>query len=370
MLRPKRGRLTRLGLALLAAVLLAALAAGCGKKASKVAAEYEGGQITTQEFTAYKTFLKLSRPDYAMFVDEDSLQQTLVKQMIGTRILSGRATDDARKKGEDSASKVFDSFKQSLAGADAETKKQIDSLMKDGHLTDDLMKKFLEEQFVAEQDAEAKVTDADIQSYYDKNKDSFKYVTVRHILIGFTDKNGKTREKADALKLADEVKQKLVDGGDWTELAKQYSDDTGSADNGGLYEKADPSQWVEAFKNAAETLPLKQISDPVESEYGYHVMQVEDRGTKTLDEAKDDIRATLAGQAIDRFMTDELPKLIKSTSVPTPPPSPSPSASASPGASASPSAPPASGASETPSAGASATPPPAASPGGSPAASQ
>ncbi|MBB6733375.1 peptidylprolyl isomerase [Cohnella zeiphila] len=358
MLHPERGRWRRAGLALLAAVLLAALAAGCGKKENKLAAEYDGGQITTKEFTAYKTFLKLANPSYASFVDEDSVQETILQQFIGTRILSERATDDAKKKGEDSANQTFKSFQDSLAATDAETKQSIDDLMKSGGLTDDLMKTYLKEQFVAQDDAEAKVTDADIQSYYDKNKDSFKYVTVRHILIGLTDKDGKTREKADALKLANEVKQKLDDGGDWTALAKQYSDDTGSSENGGLYEKADPSQWVEEFKNAAETLPLNQISDPVESTYGYHVMKVEARGTKTLDESKTSIRTLLGSQTIDKFMSDELPKLITKTYVPKPSPSPSASASASPSASAgaSASASPSGSASAPPSASAPASP--------------
>jgi foldase protein PrsA len=358
-----------MGLALLAAVLLAALIAGCGKKENKLAAEYEGGQITTKEFTAYKTFLKLANPSYASFVDEDSIQETILHQFVGTRILSGRASDDAKKKGEDSAKKTFDAFKDSLANTDADTKKSVEDMMKTGGLTDDLMQTYLKEQFVAQEDAESKVTDAEIQSYYDKNKDSFKYATVRHILIGLTDKDGKTREKADALKLAQEVKQKLEDGGDWTALAKQYSDDPGSADNGGLYEKADPSQWVEEFKNAAETLPLNQISDPVETSYGYHVMKVEARGTNTLEESKDGIRSTLGSQIIDKFMSDELPKLITKSYVPKPPaPTASASSSASASGSADASASPSGSASASPSGSAPASP--SASPSGSAAASK
>lgn len=58
---------------------------------------------------------------------------------------------------------------------------------------------------------------------------------------------------------------------------QKYSEDPGSAEKGGLYENTPVSTWVEAFKEAAKTLPLNKISDPVETEYGYHIMKVEAR---------------------------------------------------------------------------------------------
>jgi foldase protein PrsA len=359
MLHPKRGPYGRLALAMLAMALLVGLLAGCGKKENKVVAEYEGGQVTAKDFTAYKTFLKVINPTYGSLVDEDSVQESILKQFIGIRILSSRASDEAKKQGQEEADKQYDSLKKSIDASDASTKKQIEQTMKDGGLTYDLMQQFVREQFIMLKDADLKVTDDQISSYYEKNKDKFKYVTVRHILIGLTDKNNKTRTDADALKLAKEVKGKLEAGGDWKTLAKQYSDDPGSAENGGLYEKYDPSQWVEEFKNAANTLPIGKISDPVKTTYGYHVMQVEARGTKTLDEAKEDIRSTLASDSIDKFLSGELPKLIKSMDVPKP--SASPSASPTASGSASPSASGPASPSATASASPSASPSPSAS---------
>ncbi|GIO15828.1 peptidylprolyl isomerase [Cohnella xylanilytica] len=354
MLHPKRGPSSRFAFVLLALALLVGLAAGCGKKENKIAAEYEGGQITTKEFTAYKTFMKIVNPTYGSIVDEDSVQETILTQFVGFRVLSARATDEAKKQGKDEADKQFEEMKKQIT-ADADTKKTIEQMMKDGGLSYDKMKLFMEEQFIMYKDADLKVKDEDISSYYEKNKDKFKYATVRHILIGLTDKNNKTRTDADALKLANEVKGKLEAGGDWKALAKEYSDDPGSADNGGLYEKVDPSQWVEEFKNAANTQPIGQIGDPVKTSYGYHVIKVEARGTKTLDEAKAEIRSTLASDSIGKYMTDELPKLIKKTNVPKPSASPSPSASASASPSASASGSPS--ASPTPSASPSASAP-------------
>ena len=92
------------------------------------------------------------------------------------------------------------------------------------------------------------------------------------------------------MKIAKEVKTKLDAGEDFAKVAKEYSEDPGSADNGGLYENTPVSNWVEAFKEAAKTLPINKISDPVETEYGYHVMKVESRTeadySKLTDEQK------------------------------------------------------------------------------------
>ena len=83
------------------------------------------------------------------------------------------------------------------------------------------------------------VTEEEIKAEYDKAPADFNVVSVRHILIGTIDPNTGAELKTDeeALKLAKEVKAKLDAGGDWNALAKEYSTDTGSKDNGGLYEK-------------------------------------------------------------------------------------------------------------------------------------
>ncbi|WP_176220551.1 peptidylprolyl isomerase [Cohnella massiliensis] len=348
MLRHRSSLAGRIAALTLAAVLFAGLLAACGKNEddAKVVAEYEGGQIANGEFEAYKTFLKIFY--YASFptiVDEPTYQEEILKQLIGIRILSDRATDDVKKQSETDAKEQFDQIKSEL-----DANEDVKKTMEDGGLTEDKLLQFMTEQVTMLNQGVADVSDETAQTYYDENKDSYNYASVRHILIGLTDKNNNTRTDEEALKLANEIKGKLEAGGDWTELAAEYSDDGGSASNGGLYEKYDPNQWVEEFKNAALTLEINEISDPVKTSYGYHVMKVEDRGTKTFDEVKAEIKQTLASEEVSKFMTDELPGLITSTDLPEPPASESPSAS------------PSASASSTPGASAPATESPAASP--------
>ena len=198
---------------------------------------------------------------------------------------------------------------------------QWPEMLKAQNLTDDNIKDYMTRIMTVIKDKETGVTEDDMKAEFDKNKEQYTTASVRHVLINFTDpKTQKERKKEDALKIAKEVKAKLDGGADFAEIAKEYSEDPGSADKGGLYENAAVSQWVEAFKQAAITLPLNQISDPVETEYGYHVMKVEartDAYDKMTAEQKDSIKSSIAAAKIDTFMTGgELDKLVKEVNLP------------------------------------------------------
>ncbi|HPG40025.1 MAG TPA: peptidylprolyl isomerase [bacterium] len=105
------------------------------------------------------------------------------------------------------------------------------------------------------------------------NKD--KFATVRHILM-LT--NGKSdAEKEEIRKKMETVLEKARAGEDFAALAKEYSEDPGSKDKGGLYENFERGQMVEPFEDASFNLPIGTISDLVETRYGYHIVQVVDR---------------------------------------------------------------------------------------------
>jgi parvulin-like peptidyl-prolyl isomerase len=102
---------------------------------------------------------------------------------------------------------------------------------------------------------------------------------VRHILIltqGKTDP-----EKAEARKKIDDLLAKVKAGEDFAGLAKQYSEDPGSKDNGGLYENFPRGQMVKPFDEAAFSVPVGGISGVVETSFGYHIIQVVDRKNET-----------------------------------------------------------------------------------------
>lgn len=116
----------------------------------------------------------------------------------------------------------------------------------------------------------------------------------RHILIKGDD--NQAREK-----LAD-LKQQIEQGADFAELAKQYSEDPGSRNNGGDLGWADPGTFVPAFESVMQTLDKGELSEPFKSRFGWHIMQVIDRREQSESRA---LLAEKARQQIRKRKIDE-----------------------------------------------------------------
>jgi len=164
------------------------------------------------------------------------------------------------------------------------------------------------------------VTDAEVQAYYNAHLDQYKtpeQVKTRHILITVAkDADAKTDAAAKA-KAADVLKQ-LKAGGNFAELAKKYSDDPGSKDQGGDLPMIPTAQLDPAYAKAAMALGPGQTSDVVRSQFGYHIIQTEAKDvsqTKSVAEVKDSIVPALeanktgaAEQAFANQLADEAKK--------------------------------------------------------------
>jgi peptidyl-prolyl cis-trans isomerase D len=143
------------------------------------------------------------------------------------------------------------------------------------------------------------VTEADLQAYYDQHRDEFRapeQVKVSHILIKtpLPTPGEKEDEKAiaDARAKAEDVLKQVKAGGDFAKLAEKYSDDPGSAKNGGELGWIGRGRTVPEFEKAAFSLGKGQTSELVKSSYGFHIIRVEDKQDahlKTLAEVKSEI---------------------------------------------------------------------------------
>jgi len=154
------------------------------------------------------------------------------------------------------------------------------------------------------------VTDAEIQSYYNSHLAEYKteeQVKTRHILIN--SKAGADAQSDNAAKAkAEDVLKQLKAGGNFAELAKKYSEDPGSKDQGGELPLMPTAGLDPAYAKAAMALNPGQTSGLVKSQFGYHIIQTEQKqpaGTKPLSEVKDSIVQVLeqqkAGQAEQQF---------------------------------------------------------------------
>jgi len=147
----------------------------------------------------------------------------------------------------------------------------------------------------------ANIPDDQLQKEYQDNIDSYQLperVKVRHILIKT---QGRPKEDAPKLKAkAEDILKQLQNGGDFAELAKKNSDDPGSAVKGGELGWIVRGQTVPNFEKTAFSLKPGQLSGLVETEYGYHIIQIEDKQaahTQTFDEVKPQLLADAQKQA-------------------------------------------------------------------------
>jgi peptidyl-prolyl cis-trans isomerase D len=153
--------------------------------------------------------------------------------------------------------------------------------------------------------AQTSVTESDLRSYYEKSKDRFVVPEKRrasHILIQIP--AGKDGD-AIARKKAEDVLAQARAGKDFAALAKQYSQDVGSAAKGGDLGWAERSNFVAPFAEVLFSTPAGEIRGPVKTQYGYHIIRVEEiqpGKTQTFEQARAEVEAQLKkDHAADRF---------------------------------------------------------------------
>ena len=147
------------------------------------------------------------------------------------------------------------------------------------------------------------VSDADLQAYYNAHQDTYavkEQVKARHILISVPQGSDAKTDAAAKAKAEGLLKQ-IRSGGDFAALAKANSDDPGSKDSGGELGLFTKGKMVPAFEKAAFALQPGQTSDLVKTDFGYHIIQVEQHDQahqKPLAEVKPEIEPVLEQQKL------------------------------------------------------------------------
>jgi peptidyl-prolyl cis-trans isomerase C len=130
------------------------------------------------------------------------------------------------------------------------------------------------------------------KAYFEEHKNDFGKVQARHILVATrnTDPNSKKKPLSDeqAKQKAGEIRERLVNGEDFAALAKAESDDPGSKETGGTYTFG-RGDMVPAFEQSAFSLKENEISQPIKTQFGYHVIQLQKRLPGTFEEARSSI---------------------------------------------------------------------------------
>jgi peptidyl-prolyl cis-trans isomerase D len=147
-----------------------------------------------------------------------------------------------------------------------------------------------------------KISDTQLQAYYNSHRDQYQTperVHARHILLSTANKSKEEVPKIKAQ--AEDLLKQIKAGGDFAELAKKYSQDTGSAVKGGDLGWVVRGQTVKNFEESAFSLKPKEISGVIGTEYGFHIIQVlekEPAHLQSLDEVKSQILTALRSQTV------------------------------------------------------------------------
>jgi parvulin-like peptidyl-prolyl isomerase len=247
-----------------------------------VLATYSGGKVTESQVMSHFKQILDSQPANKdkKFADLDSaLQEVLVRGYINSKLLTKEAED--KKIGE---SKTFQE-KLNMAKTQMMQQELMEAKIKDS------------------------VTDAAIEQEYKRFVESIKgqdEIKVAHMLVD-------TKEKAL------EIKKKLAKGTKFASLVKEYSKDEGSKNNGGDIGYVMKGQLVPEFESAAFAMKVGEVSEPVKTQFGWHVIKVVDKRpvkVPALEDEKANIQARLARSEVEKYITDLVSKADLKLSIP------------------------------------------------------
>jgi peptidyl-prolyl cis-trans isomerase C len=240
--------------------------------------------ITAEEF---ETFLQILPEQYrAQAQAQGPMRRQIAQELARIKLLAA----EARRRGldKDEATKVRMAFQaeNTLAGA----------------AFNEILKK-------------APIDEAAARKYYDEHKNEWEQAQARHVLVRFKGSPSPLRDgqkelsEEEALAKCQELRKRILGGEDFAAIAKSESDDQGSGANGGdLGPPFKRGMMVPAFDQIAFTQAVGEVSEPVKTQFGYHLIKVEKRDSKPFEEAKPEIenkmRPEVARSAVEAMVSN------------------------------------------------------------------
>jgi peptidyl-prolyl cis-trans isomerase C len=158
----------------------------------------------------------------------------------------------------------------------------------------------------------AAISDAAINAYYRDNRDRFllpEAVSASHILIR-VNPDASAEQRAEARRKASSIRDQILGGADFGRTARDLSEDSGTALSGGLVGTFPRGQMDPAFEAAAFAVKPGEISDLVETPYGFHIIRVDEHMAGRM-QPLDEVRADIRGLLTDRAEQEGLSKAIE-----------------------------------------------------------
>ncbi len=272
-------------------------------------AKVDGATVSKKEFDdnlnnlikVYKLRFGVDLKDEKYKDSLQALKRNLVEEMIRLQVIRNEA----------------EKMKISVSNADVDTKynamknaipkEQFEKLLKDQGVSESKLKEDIKQQLLIEKVIESvtpglSVSDSKAREFYDKNSDKFAHpeqVRASHILIAADRSKMTDKARADLKDKALAILKRIKAGEDFAKLARENSDDPISKLNGGDLGYFSEKDMVSSFSKAAFSLKPGEVSDVVETQFGYHIIKVTDRrpaGKVPFDQAREQIKAALLQQ--------------------------------------------------------------------------
>ncbi len=278
-------------------ILSIILMTGCGmirikesEEEKSIVAKVDGEPITREEFdkifTVFKTQEEMRQgtdiwdKSYMGKKYIDLVKEQILEQMIEDKIQLKKAEELNVTASEEEIEEEFEKFKK-LFNSEEKFLEFLDGVKMDvDYFRESIKKSLIINKLKEVMTQDIDITDEEIEIYYTTHMDMFYRVKASHILL-------ETEEEARGILI------RVNAGEDFNELAKEHSIDPSVKENNGDLGYFRHGDMVEPFEEAAFALQPGEISDIVKSQYGFHIIRVEDKRIDNLEDVKDELRTVM-----------------------------------------------------------------------------
>jgi peptidyl-prolyl cis-trans isomerase C len=257
-------------------------------KDDDIVAKIGNKKITVSEFNKLIGYLDPERQQ--MIESNPELKATLLTQLVQSMVIS----DLAKKKGFDKKPEIVQQIK----------------FFSDSFLSTEYLKKEVVQKI--------SIPESELKQYYDSHQEEFKtpeMVRARHILVRVA-QGASEEDKKKALEKAKDIVKKIQGGEEFEKLAVEFSDDQGTKSKGGDLGFFPRGRMVKTFEDAVFALKPGEVSDPIETQFGYHIIKVEEQkepSTEPFETAKGKINEKLLQEQIRTKVTEFIDKSLKNS---------------------------------------------------------
>lgn len=277
--------------------------AGCGTLFEPTAAVVNGHKITVPQVDAVgKRFSHSSRyQELAKDGGEDEarrqLEQSYLASLISRNVLEAAAKTEGVEVTDDEVTTQIETIKKNFKTDEEFTKALVDEGVDEAELPDLIRGQILEAKLHQKVVDSATAPQADVSAYYDNHIDDYRQIRVSHILLK---KKPLAQQLSAQLQSTPAPQRKAL----FVRLAKKHSTDPTTGPKGGDLGLAPASKYVPLFAAAIEALDVNEVSDPVKTQFGYHVILVTERVTKSFEQVRASIERQLAGAQGDKTWSE------------------------------------------------------------------